>query len=58
MLAPTASNVIYAVARAMVFQAQLIGNRLPDNGTLEEARVVRVCSMAALVNGSECRGRC
>jgi hypothetical protein len=31
------------------FQAQLIGNRLLDNGTLEEARVVARVRIAALV---------
>jgi hypothetical protein len=39
----------YAVAAAVLFQAELIGNRSRD-GTLEEALLLRVCSIAALVN--------
>jgi len=39
----------YAVAAAVLFQAQLLGNRSRD-GTLEEALLLRVCSMAAAVN--------
>jgi hypothetical protein len=35
--------------RGCPFQLQLIGNRLLDDCAFEEARVVAVCSMAALV---------
>jgi len=30
--------------RAILFQAQIIGSRLLDDDTLEEARMLRVCS--------------
>jgi hypothetical protein len=46
----SASKVILCRRRGRCsFQAQLIGNRLLDNGTLEEARIVARVRIAALV---------